>query len=468
MAAADLSGPLDVDDIQGLVASGYGHLPAACYVGLAVEEPGRAAAWLGRLAGAVTDASGRREEAVNVALSFPGLLALQVPEATLAGFSDRFREGMTAPYRSRVLGDVDDAAPASWAWGGPSSVVDVLVLLYARDDEDLARLEQLHLGRLDEDGLRRVTRLGTTWVDREHFGFRDGIAQPAPAGLRRGREVDVVATGEFVLGYPNEYGALTPRPLLPPEADPHGLLPRDPEGSGQADLGRNGTYLVVRQLRQDVGAFWTFVEDRWGDAGCSSAVELAAKMVGRWPDGTPLVLAPSAPGDPGTTDDFAYHHLDPDGLRCPLGAHIRRAHPRDMLDPDPGTAASLAIDRRHRLLRRGRAYGPIPEGSAAPAPNDGTERGLHFISLCANIARQFEFVQHTWLLNPKFAGLYDDPDPLLGPPDRSFRIQAEPVRRHVTGLPAFVRMRGGGYFFLPGRRALRYLAGAHPGRAGGA
>jgi deferrochelatase/peroxidase EfeB len=117
------------------------------------------------------------------------------------------------------------------------------------------------------------------------------------------------------------------------------------------------------------------------------------------------------------------------------------------------------------LLRRGREYGePVDprtlfDDNPAVSPDD--ERGLHFICLCGNIARQFEFIQHTWVASTKFAGLYDEQDPLLGTNRRdggTFTVQADPVRRRVGGLPEFITVRGGGYFFLPGRRAIRYLA----------
>jgi deferrochelatase/peroxidase EfeB len=144
---------------------------------------------------------------------------------------------------------------------------------------------------------------------------------------------------------------------------------------------------------------------------------------------------------------------------------VRRSNPRDSLDPSPGSAESVAVGKRHRLLRRGRKYGsPLAQAEALAAASgpEQDERGLHFICLNANIARQFEFVQHTWINNPRFAGLYDEPDPLVaaaGARGRTFTMPADPVRRRVTGLPSFVSVRGGAYFFLPGLRALRYLAG---------
>lgn len=470
MASADLNGGLDRDDIQGLLASGYAHLPFACYLLLEIVRPGPAAAWLSRLAGEVTTACGKSlGTAVNVALSASGLSKLGLPTAS-SGLSDRFMEGMTAPYRSRALGDVGAAASSNWSWGGPQTpTVDLVLLLYADGEPTLAALERRLAGQSERDGLDLVRRLDTRWSDREPFGFKDGIAQPAVEGLRGGLPNDTIKSGEFVLGYPNEYGLLTDRPLVRADADPGAILPLDPARSGRRDLGRNGSYLVLRQLSQDVSGLWEFVDRATGGAGAhgdpAARIGLAAKMVGRWPDGAPLVLAPDSPDQaPGDANDFAYHDKDPGGLRCPIGAHIRRTHPRDSLDPSPGTARSIAVDKRHRLLRRGRAYGPplAPEAALNGGAGDGSPRGLHFICLCANIKRQFEFVQHTWANNPKFGDLYEDPDPLTGPAGRAFTIQAEPFRRRMTGLPSFVGVRGGGYFFLPGVRAIRYLASLSP------
>jgi deferrochelatase/peroxidase EfeB len=196
-------------------------------------------------------------------------------------------------------------------------------------------------------------------------------------------------------------------------------------------------------------------------------------MVGRWPSGAPLVETPDR-DDPrlGDDNDFGYHRADPLGLACPAGAHIRRVNPRDSLDPRPGTEASLAVNDGHRLLRRGRSYGPgdgapttagngnhaerTAQGDVAPS----RETGLHFLCLVASLARQFEFVQHTWLNNPTFHGLYDDTDPLIGSRHlrgATFTVPARPARRRYRGLPQFVRTRGGAYFFLPGISALRYL-----------
>ena len=450
---------LDLHDIQGLVARGYGNLPAARFLLLSIDDAAAARRWLATVA--VTRGDERPENAaVNLALTSAGLARLGLDPDTVDDFSKEFVSGMTTSHRRRILGDIDDDAPEKWDWGGPQKPpIHALLLLYARDRAGLNALEREQAPA----GFDVVEPpLDTSDLDDfEPFGFRDGVSQPIVEGLSKTGPPEVtVKAGEFVLGYENEYGLYTDRPLVD---DPSGVLPRDPQGSGHADLGRNGSYLVVRQLHQNVAAFWRFVDGAaHGDE--TARVRLAAKMVGRWPSGAPLVLFPDAdPGDPELAkNDFAYHEHDRRGTRCPVGAHIRRTNPRDSLDPAPGTSRSWEINRRHRLLRRGREYGPPLPMDEALAGDDGKERGIHFMCLNGNIQRQFEFVQHTWLNNPKFAGLYNDSDPVTAPSvphGGTFTMPTEGVRERVTEVPRFVSVKGGGYFFLPGVSALRYLAG---------
>jgi Dyp-type peroxidase family len=463
-----VSGP-DLGDVQGLVARGYGTLPAARFLILGFEGSAATRAWLRKVIPQVTPADQRPDRrAVHIAFSSAGLRKLGVGGASLGSFSNEFVDGMTTKHRSRILGDADDSAPEGWKWGGPGTPeVDGALLLYAADDQELETLEK-ELGV--DAGLSVLARLGTSELQgHEPFGFRDGISQPIIEGLSlKGPAATTLRFGEFVLGYPNEYGRVTGGPLLEPQADPLRLLPTDP-ATGRPDLGRNGSYLVFRQLSQDVRGFWRFLEAATrapdGQARPDRRLRLAAKMVGRWPSGAPLALSPDA--DDVTlqeANDFAYHEHDVSGTRCPIGAHIRRANPRDSLDPNPGTAASFAINRRHRILRRGREYGtPLtPDGAlGSGTPGGDEERGLHFICLNANIARQFEFVNATWLNDPKFGALYDDADPLVGPSEPyggTFTIQADPIRERVLGVPRFVSVKGGAYFFLPGLAATRYLA----------
>ena len=218
-------------------------------------------------------------------------------------------------------------------------------------------------------------------------------------------------------------------------------------------------------------AFWEFCDRATrrpdGSASRDERVRLASKMMGRWPSGAPLVLTPETDRpELSEANDFGYFNEDRDGLRCPIGAHVRRSNPRDSLDPRPGSRDSIEVGNLHRLLRRGRQYGRFLSREEllsmdSPERWDAEPRGLHFICLVGNISRQFEFVQHTWLNNAHFGGLYDSPDPLLSPAPpggRTFTIPARPVRERYSGIPRFVSVRGGAYFFLPGIRALRYLA----------
>jgi Dyp-type peroxidase family len=233
------------------------------------------------------------------------------------------------------------------------------------------------------------------------------------------------------------------------------------------DFGRNGSYLVFRQLSQRVAGFWNFLDQATRDPnGKSNPVareRLGAKCVGRWQSGAPLVLSPDQ-DDPALANEnnFDYNDKDPYGMKCPIGSHVRRSNPRDSLGPDPKTALNSA--NRHRILRRGRSYGHRIEN---PLVDDGAERGLHFICLNGDIERQFEFVQQTWLNNPVFAGLTDEVDPLVGnlaKGDKLFTVQGSPLRRRVENLSRFVVVKGGAYFFLPSLRALNYIARLQPHR----
>ena len=486
---------LDLADIQGLLARGYRGLACARFTVFAVPCPAAGHAVLSWLLPRVTTAAAYTAgSALHIAFSASGLRRLGLPDGVIAGFSAEFGEGMVGQDRSRFLGDVEGSSPRFWDWGAPQEPpADALVLLYAATPQILSRRQAELAARLAAAGIHQVTVLDTLELgDSEPFGFHDGISQPVIQGLpKASRGARALPAGEFVLGYPNAYGQLTDRPLLPASDDPRHLLPRDPAGSGAADLGRDGCYLVLRQLEQDVGAFWEYTAEATrrpdGSYDPRARTALAAKMVGRWPSGAPLIKTPDA-DDPrlGDDNDFGYHHTDPDGLACPLGAHIRRMNPRDSLDPDPGSERSLAVSDRHRLLRRGRAYGLSTAGAPAGddhairrAPDDSAPAhggtGLHFVCLVASLARQFEFVQHTWLNNPNFNGLYDDTDPLAGsrhPRGATFTLPARPVRRRYCDLPQFVRTRGGAYFFLPSISAVRYLeqlsAGAVSAPAAGA
>jgi Dyp-type peroxidase family len=455
---------LDLPDIQGLFARGYSKHPHARFTVFTAPRPASIGALLDWLIPRVTAAAPfSGDVALQVAFTASGLRGLGLPDRVVAEFPAEFIEGMTNANRSRFLGDVGESDPCHWSWGGPGQPpVDGIVLLYATDEGVLAGWQQELRARLEDNGITAATELPTLERgDSEPFGFHDGISQPVIAGLPRAAGVSqAVAAGEFVLGYPNARGQLPASPLMPAGADPLRLLLPDPAGSGAVDLGRNGSYLVLRQLEQDVDGFWRFLDTATrradGSEDPAARTALAAKMVGRWPSGAPLVKAPGQDAPALSDDNEITYRGDLPGLACPVGAHIRRANPRDSLPG--GAAASLTTSGLHRLLRRARSYGP-----AAGTPS-GT--GLYFMCLAADLSRQFEFVQHTWLNNTTFNGLYDDADPLTGnrcSASAAFTVQARPVRHRHQGLPQFVRARGGAYFFLPGLSALRYLARLNKG-----
>ena len=305
--------------------------------------------------------------------------------------------------------------------------------------------------------------------DKEHFGFHDGISQPAIQDLRM--EVDsqiAVAPGEFLLGYLNEYGLYTEGPAVPEAADPKHILQSFPEGAldGFKDFGRNGSYLVYRKLGQDVAAFWQFLEQS-EDADPEAMIRLASKFLGRWPSGAPVALNPEHDSKQ-LTNDFVYMEVDPEGYRCPIGAHLRRANPRDSRVNDT-PAESLRTSSRHRLIRRGINYGPplfdreaLDDGEAPIGlEDDGEPRGLHFFALNSTIARQFEFLQQTWCNSATFNAEFETSDPIVGCNDGTavMTLPQRPVRRRIRNVPRFVHTRGGAYFFMPGLSALHYLAG---------
>ena len=369
---------LDLDDIQGLFARGYGDLPSAAYVLVSMGAGARAApqsgengassGWLGSLAAAVTSARGRPgREAVNVAFTAGGLSKLGLGPEAVGRFSAEFSGGMVAPHRSRVLGDIDECAPEGWAWGGPGTEpVDALLLLYAPDDAALATLRRAQGERLAEHGLREVRTLDTADLDGiEHFGFRDSISQPIVEGLskagragrtRHGRGGRVRARlSQRVQPLHGPARAVPRRRPCPASSRPTRRVREEPTSAATAATWCSGSCPRTRRI---LGVRRGGSGPPGGAGDPEASTRLAAKMVGRWPGGAPLVLAPDA-DDPSlvSADDFRFDDQDPNGLRCPIGAHIRRTNPRDALDPRPGSSESLAVNKRHRLLRRGRTYG---------------------------------------------------------------------------------------------------------------
>jgi len=492
--------PVDYEDIQGIVRFGYKRMTQALFLLLRVTDADAARAWIAKAP--VTSAVAQEPPpatALQIAFTSGGLRALGVAEDIVEGFSTEFIVGMSSDAaHSRRLGDIGPNDPAYWQWGGtPDMAPHVMVMLYAEPGGLEAWGTEAMAGA--EEGFVQLGCLDTSDMDGvEPFGFVDGISEPTIDWQRErvARDVEredytnLSCLGEYLLGYPNEYGSYTDRPLLDPQRDPDALLSSAEDAPEKADFGRNGSYLVLRQLEQDVAGFWRFMDaQEQGDP--IRRKQLAEAMVGRTMEGEPLMgrTNESIDGEDDPRNTFTYREDDA-GLRCPVGAHIRRSNPRNAdLPAGPGgliswakrtlgfDAKALANDlvastRFHRLLRRGREYGPgvsLSDALAGNTPQEGT--GLHFICLGANIARQFEFVQSAWLAGIRFNGSPNESDPLIGnhlpradgTATDSFSMPvANGPNQRVCGLPQFITVLGGAYFFLPGLRALRYIAKGEP------
>jgi deferrochelatase/peroxidase EfeB len=432
----------EFEDIQHFLIS-RPHAFAARYEFLSFRNPEAGRAWLNGMIEKVGTAksvasSDLDSRWVTVAFTWNGLRALGLDELSLANFPEEFQQGMAA--RGTIIGTTGANHPDHWVGSLASPALHAIVILFARDVAERERCRKEHEHYLR--GLPDVEVLSSLDLEaippygyaHEHFGYRDRLSQPVIEGF--GVEPTPgsgppIKAGEFFLGFPDEEGSsVIPQPEI---------------------LTRNGSYLAYLMMEEHVGRFRDFL--RQNGATPEEQELVAAKLMGRWRSGAPLVLAPEKDdpelgGDFQRNNDFNYGKMDPYGYGCPLGAHARRMNPRD-------TAANM---QRRKMIRRGGTYGPaLPED----APEDGIERGIAAFIGCASLVRQFEFAMNVWANDPNFHELGNERDPIFGTQDGTYdlTIPKRPIRRKIKGLPAFTTIRGGAYFFLPGIRALRYLAG---------
>ena len=456
LTAADLRD--NVSDIQDNVVAPillrYGR-----HIFFKFTEGRKARTWLRNMFDRV---NARQEEhgtrfTINVGFTYEGLKALGLSQQSLNSFSEAFRAGMRG--RADEVGDVGPHAPEHWegGLGGP----DIHAMGWIRTDSDegrnvatqIIRAEMEVTGGVeirfvqDTKALAHENGIGS---EGEHFGFADPISQPPIEGadapvypgdgvLEADGDWRALKPGEFLLGYEDEVG-------------PEGTQTPEP-----FELRVNGTFMVFRKLYQDVAAFRRYLATAgkalYGSDDQHHQELVAAKMMGRWRSGCPVDLAPdkddlTIAADPQRRNNFTYAG-DDQGLRCPLGSHLRRSNPR----ATPMKRATAV--RRHRLIRRGVEYGPHLQDGALQ--DDGVDRGLVNLFIQADIERQFEFVQKEWMKGGEFIGLdANEQDPINGVGGEGSQMLVPGAKRpFLFDLPTFVVVKGGEYLFVPGLNALK-------------
>ena len=431
------------------------------HVFLKFTDGGKARAWLRSLSKRVNS---RRQEhgirfTVNIGFTYEGLKSLGLSQRSLDSFPEAFRTGMRG--RAHEVGDVGPHAPEHWEGGLGSP--EIHAMGWIRTDSGEGREEATRIIReemqafggveirfiQDTKALANENGIGS---EGEHFGFADPISQPPIEGadtpsypgdgvLQADGTWRPLKPGEFLLGYEDEAyvtGTQTPEPL---------------------ELRLNGTFMVFRKLYQDVAAFrrhlMTAAKALYGADDQNQQELVAAKMMGRWRSGCPIDLSPdkddpAIAADPNRRNNFTYAG-DEQGLRCPLGSHLRRSNPR----ATPMVRATAV--RRHRLIRRGVEYGPHLQDGVLE--DDGVDRGLINLFIQADIERQFEFVQKEWMKGGEFIGLDpDEHDPINGVGGQGSQMSVPGAKRpFLFDLPTFIQVKGGEYLFVPGLKALAGL-----------
>jgi len=452
---------IDLDDIQGLILRGY-KKDEACHLVLQILEPERFRELLAELTDEdpetgpfITVATDWKrkppvdvdaEHCVNLGFTFEGLKAL-VPdvESQTPPFPEAFQKG-AAERGEKWAGETGRNHSDKWKSTLVGNRVHAILSVYADDAGELEKVLSYLRGRMEGavEELDHFPAHRLDGKDVEHFGYEDGLSQPTIEGVepRAGLEdpFSPVPAGEFVLGLDTQ------------REDPWEPMP---------ELGRNGSFAAFRVMEQNVRGFRDFLAAEARSTGLGEEL-LAAKLCGRWRNGEPLMMR--APGDPAeeipkperNMFDYesteAFPNGDPEGLRCPRGAHIRRAFPRSQRVVDDFNGF------KRRIVRRGMPYGPKYD----PARPDEGERGLvgHFI--CSSLANQYEYIMREWINDGVFTGgrLGRTKDPLTGandPADSRFSIPGD-EDVELTGFTQYVTTVGCVYLFLPSMTVLRQMA----------
>lgn len=468
MAIVNNPKTLNLDDIQGMIVRGYGKLRRTAYFLLKVDDATKTKEWMKEISPLIDNAdyTTNVDKTLHLAFAEKGLDKIGMNEKNLTNFPMPFREGLNTPNRNRILGDYAENAPENWRWGKENDE-HIVLIFHATDEATMTEFLAEERARIEKIGGLTISKEMFGFLpedNKEPFGFHDGISQPVIKGSgRSGPENDIVATGEFLLGYKNEHNQYPYSPLVYEKQGNLALLADDAAGSGKKDLGRNGTFMVFREMEQHVEKFWDSMAEKTknpdGSINEEAKIKLASKCVGRWPSGASLVNFPDAdPGGSLDNDDFGYAEKDPDGERCPFGSHLRRNNPRDAFR-SYDAKQSLKITNRHRILRRGRNYNIAANGEQKE------EIGLQFICFNANLQLQFEFIQHAWSNNNQMTHTTNDIDIIIGVPVEGnpnnaagqFTTQDSPTNDFVNDWERFVTIKGGSYYFFPSISVINYL-----------
>jgi deferrochelatase/peroxidase EfeB len=474
--------PSDYADIQRLVLRGT-TMPHLRYHLLTITSPVAARRFIGSLlTGELTVRSAKadfdKEEAASrgpdhhlyLGLTYRGLEALKLPTASLRSFPNAFREGAKA----RAASLRDPIAEPDWKFNHDAT--HIVVMLYARTADRLRDLSAEIATRAAAAGCGVFPVDGELLPDLElesgqvvtrpvHFGYRDGVSQPQllPVESPRPNAPPPVLPGTFILGHQDP-------PLDPPQAGVENAVLANEPLPLPTLMTHNGTYGAFLMMEQDCDAFEAFLRKNSSDT--ASRELLAARLCGRWQNGVPLSLSPVSPldahGAPSVgadaLNDFDYASATPalddrQGLKCPIGAHIRRSNPRS-------SEVLGSMGGKVRLIRRGMPYGPPHDPKR---PHDGKERGMLGLFLCASLQHQFEFMMRSWTNDGLFARGLDpaerDPFSTAQAQGGTFTYldaQGQPV--HV-GMPRFIKNRGAAYLFFPSLTGLGLIAHTNDSKA---
>jgi deferrochelatase/peroxidase EfeB len=478
---------LDFGDIQGFILRGY-RMPMVRHFLLSVGVPAAAREQLGRLVSGdeadapqittaedwhvgfalgprdnPTDAPRHKPDyCLNIGITWPGMIALEIKDRVPTISFKSFRAFTAgAAERASLVGDTGPSAPQNWVSSFGKGTDHVLVTLHALSPDAMKSYsDRLSAFFAEGNAFREIWRTdGMAWIE-----MKDGkpeFTSKVPFGYADGISLTTIHGGPE--HYPPDHQMPCEPWLFVLQDEAENYFVPEPR-----ELGLNGSFAVFKMIMADVVGFENFLQSNKDKIDPEL---LAAKICGRWRNGVPLVLSPDTDSPPSgisleQLNDYEYVNADgsgdPKGLRCPVGAHMRRINPRGQ--PVTGQGQPGGSNNTHRLIRRGMPYGPNYDPKQ---PYDGIERGLLGYFINSSIENQYEFVLGHWVNDGEFAGAVRLPpkskDPMIGTQDPAESIfvipqanGAPPIK--VTGFSTFVTTKAAAYCFLPSITAIKFIA----------